>query len=103
MSFRYASEFRHQICERMLAGEAVKKLAAELSISDATLYKWRRQALIDAGRQAGTKSFDVDPLEQARKRIKDLEAELKLVKAASALFDRRDEPSPKASTGLFED
>jgi transposase len=102
MSFRYASDFRHQICERMLAGEPVKKLAGELSISDATLYKWRRQARIDAGRQAGTKSFDVDPLEQARRRIKDLEAELKIVKAASALFDGGNEPSPKGNTRSFE-
>jgi transposase-like protein len=101
MSFRYASDFRHQVCERMLAGEAIKELAAELSISDATLYKWRRQALIDAGRRAGTKNFDVDPLEQARRRIKDLEAELKVVKAASALFSEEEETSPKGSTRLF--
>jgi hypothetical protein len=32
----------------MLAGEPVKGLAAELSGSDATLCKWRRQAPIDA-------------------------------------------------------
>jgi hypothetical protein len=31
MSFRYSSEFRHQVCERMLAGEPVKDLAAELA------------------------------------------------------------------------
>jgi transposase-like protein len=102
MSFRYSSEFRHQVCERMLAGEPVKDLAAELSVSDATLYKWRRQALIDAGRRAGTKSFEVDPLAQARRRIKDLEAELKLVKAAGDLFNEEEEASPKGSTRLFE-
>ena len=53
MPFRYSSEFRRQVCERMLAGEPVKDLAAELSVSDATLYKWRRQALIDAGQGPG--------------------------------------------------
>jgi transposase-like protein len=56
MSFRYSSEFRRQACERMLAGVPVKELAAELSVSDATLYKWRRQALIDAGEAPGVKS-----------------------------------------------
>ena len=35
----------------------------------------------------GAKSYEADPLEQARRRIKELEAELKVVKAASALFD----------------
>ena len=32
MPFRYSSEFRRQVCERMLAGEAVKDLAAELKL-----------------------------------------------------------------------
>ena len=36
-------------CERILAGEAVKDLSAELGIHNVTLYKWRRQAPIDAG------------------------------------------------------
>src|SRR5437868_3078559 len=66
MPFRYSSEFRHRMCERMLAGEAFKDLAAEVSVSDATLYKWRRQALIDVGRRPGAKSFEADPLVAAR-------------------------------------
>jgi putative transposase len=102
MPFHYSSEFRHQACERMLAGEAVKDLVAELSVSDATLYKWRRQALIDAGESPGLKSYEADRLTQARRRIKDLEDELKLVKAASALFDEGEEISPKGSTRLSE-
>ena len=74
----------------MLAGEPVKELAAELSISDDTLYKWRRQALIDAGQEPGVNSYEADRF-QARRRIKDLEEELKVVKAASALFDEEEE------------
>jgi transposase-like protein len=40
----------------MLAGEAIRDLVAELGITNATLYEWRRQALIDAGRRPGAKS-----------------------------------------------
>jgi len=47
------------------------------------------------------KSFEADPLLQARRRIKELEAELKLVKAASALFEEG-AISPKGSSRLFE-
>ena len=86
----------------MLAGEAVKDLAAELSVCDNTLYRWRRQALIDAGENPGLKSYEADRLAQARRRIKDLEAELKLVKAASAIFDETEVISPKGSTRLSE-
>jgi transposase-like protein len=103
MPFRYSSEFRRQVVDRMLAGEAVKELAAELSVNDSTLYKWRRQALIDAGQSPGLKSYEADRLAQARRRVKDLEEELKLVKAASALFNGSEVISPKASTRLSED
>ena len=102
MPLRYSSEFRHRACDRMLAGETVKDLAAELSVNDSTLYKWRRQALIDAGQSPGLKSYEADRLAQARRRIKDLEDELKLVKAASALFDESEAISPKGSTRLSE-
>ena len=102
MPMRYSSEFRHEVIARMLAGESVKDLAGELSVSDATLYKWRRQALIDAEESPGLKSYEADRLGQARRRIKDLEAELKLVKAASALFDESEVISPKGSTRLSE-
>jgi transposase len=86
----------------MLAGEAVKDLVAELGIADVTLYKWRRQALIDADQRPGAKSFEADPLLQARRRIKELEAELKAVKAASALFEEGG-VDPKGSSRLSED
>jgi transposase-like protein len=85
----------------MLAGEAVKDLVVELGISDITLYRWRRQALIDAGQRSGAKSYEADPLEAARRRVKELEAELKLVRAASALFEEG-AVDPKGSTRLSE-
>jgi transposase-like protein len=101
MPRHYPGELRRETCERMLTGEAVKELASELGISQETLYKWRRQALIDAGRRPGSKSFEADPLCQARRRIKELEAELKAVKLASALFEEGG-ADPKGSSRLSE-
>lgn len=69
------AELRRQTCERMLAGESVKDLVAELGIADRTLYEWRRQTLIDGDRRPGAKSYEADPVLQARRRIKELEAE----------------------------
>ena len=103
MPFRYSSDFRRQVCERMLAGELVQELAAELSVCSATLYRWRRQVLIDTGQAPGVRSYEADRLAQARRRIKDLEGELKLVKAASALFEEGEAISPKGSTRLSGD
>jgi transposase-like protein len=83
----------------MLNGEKVQVLAIETSISTYTLYRWRRQALVDAGRSPGLKSYDPDPLSTARRRIKDLERELTAVKLASRLFEQG-EASPKGSSRL---
>jgi transposase-like protein len=46
----------------MLAGEKASALAKELGVSEGTLYLWKRQALIDAGRSEGVKSFEADEL-----------------------------------------
>jgi transposase len=102
MPRHYPAELRRRACERMLAGEAVKDVADELDIPIETLYRWRRQALIDAGQRPGAKSFEADPLAQARRRIKELEAELKMVKAASAIFEEG-EVDPKGSSRLSGD
>src|ERR1035441_155679 len=90
MPKHYPAEVRRQACERMLAGEAVKDLVEELGITMETLYRWRRQALIDAGQRPGIKSFEADPLQAARRRVQELEDELEMVKAASALFEEGD-------------
>jgi transposase-like protein len=86
----------------MLAGERPEDLADELGMSAATLYRWKKQALIDAGRRPGLKSYEPDELARARRRIKDLEAELELVKAASALFNGEEVVHPKGSARSFE-
>jgi transposase len=85
----------------MLAGEAVKDLVTELGIAEVTLYRWRSQALIDAGERPGLKSYEADPLLAARRRVKELESELKAVKAASALFEEG-AAGPKGSSRLSE-
>jgi transposase len=100
MPKRYAREFRHAVCERLVAGEKVNSLSKQLGVSEATLYLWKRQALIDAGRAEGIKSFEADELAQARRTIAELEAELEAVKAATALFNGQEPISPKGGARL---
>ena len=100
MPKRYAREFRRAVCTRLVAGEKVSSLSTELGVSEGTLYLWKRQALIDAGRAEGVKSFEADELAQAHKTIAELEAELEAVKAASALFNGEEPVSPKGGARL---
>ena len=101
MPRQYPPEVRREACERMLAGEAIKDLGDELVITIETIYRWRRQALIDTGQRPGVKSFEADPLAAARRRIQELEAELEMVKAASEIFEEG-EVDPKGSSRLSE-
>jgi transposase-like protein len=100
MPKRYAGEFRRRVCRRLVAGEKVSSLSQELGVSEATLYLWKRQALIDAGRAEGVKSFEADELARAQKTIVELEAELEAVRAASALFNGEEPVSPKGGARL---
>jgi transposase-like protein len=102
MPKRCAREFRRVVCERLVAGEKVSSLSKEVGVSEATLYMWKRQALIDAGRAEGIKSFEADELAQAHRTIAELEAELvsAITKAAVALFNGEEPVSPKGGARL---
>ena len=100
MPKRYPKQFRKEVCERLLAGESVRSLSEELSVSTATLYLWRNQTLIDHDVLPGVKSIDVDELAQAHRTIEELEAELEIVRAASALFNGEEPISPKGGARL---
>jgi transposase-like protein len=97
MAFAYRTSFRVAACERMIGGERVEELAEELKVSPATLYRWKSQTFVDAGRKPGLKSYEPDELARGRRRIKDPEAELELVRAASALFNGGEVVRPKGS------
>ena len=97
MPFRYSPDIRRALCERMLAGERVESLAEETGVTAVTLYRWKKQALVDAGLAAGIKSHEVDELSRAQRRIRQLEAELEMVKAATAIFNGEEVVRPKGS------
>ncbi len=65
MPKRYPRELRRSVCERLVAAEKVSSLSKSLGVSEGTPYLWKRQALIDAGRAEGIKSFEADELAQA--------------------------------------
>src|ERR1700691_2363124 len=102
MGFSYPTQFRDDACRRMLDGEQVELLAVELGVAAGTLYRWKHQALVDAGRKPGIKSYEPDELAKARRRIKELETELEMVKAASALFNGEEVLRSKGSAQSFE-
>ena len=76
MPKRYPEEFRRKVLDLVAAGRPVAQIAADLGISDQTIYVWRRQHLIDTGRLPVSTAPNSAELVAARKRIPELEAEL---------------------------
>jgi transposase-like protein len=94
----YSSSVRWQIVARLRSGEPVAAVAVETGICQATLFRWKRQALIDAGVIEGTPSVEADELAAAHKRIAQLEAELALNRRCLRAVRRAGGGAPKTPT-----
>jgi transposase-like protein len=58
----YQPEFRRRVVELVEAGRKVAEVAADLGISEQTVYTWRRQARIDAGLEVGLSTSEKEEL-----------------------------------------
>jgi transposase-like protein len=98
MPRQYPPEFRERIVALARSGKSVSGLSAEYGVADATIYRWLDQDRIDHGEKPGTTSTQNTELAAARKRIRELEHELELVRKAAAIFDEQQKIRPKGST-----
>ena len=92
----YPAEFRQRVVDLVEAGRPVAQIAAELGISDQSIYTWRRQARIDAGVEAGLTTAEKAELAALRKRVRELETELAIHRRAAELL-KADGDSKKGS------
>ena len=93
----YPPEFRARAIALVCSGKQVKQTAYELGISAACLHDWIKQDRIDRGEVPGTTTVESVQLRAARKRIRELETELAIVRQAGK-FLGEDRPHPKGST-----
>ena len=87
MPFAYSPEFRSMVVEQMRDGRSVAGLARELEMHESTLHRWKRQDRVDRGLISGVGTAESARLREARRRIRELEAELAAAKRASELFE----------------
>jgi len=92
----YPPEFRRRVLDLIEAGRKIAEVAEDLGISDQTIYTWRRQDRIDRGLEAGLSSAEKSELVAARKRIRELEAELAVHRRATELL--KGEADPKGGS-----
>ena len=80
MPKRYLPEFRRTVRDLVAAGRPVAQIAADLGISDQTIYGWRKQELIDTEQPPGLNRAELAEPAAAKKRVRQLETEVAVLK-----------------------
>jgi transposase len=93
----YPPEFRVRAVALVRAGKPISRVAVELGISEGGLHNWVRQDRIDRGERPGLTTPESTELAKARKRIRQLETEVEILKRAAKLLGE-DRPDPTGST-----
>ena len=96
----YPPEFRRRVVDLVEGGRKVAAVAADLGVSEQTIYTWRRQARVDAGLEVGVSTSEQAELAAAKRRIRELETELAIHRRATELL--KETSSPKGRTGRSE-
>ena len=83
----YPPEFRREALELLrVSGKPVSQIAKDLDVSEQTLYVWRRQADIDAGKREGLTTEEREELRNLRKENRTLKMEKEILKKAAVFF-----------------
>ncbi|ORI13871.1 transposase [Rhodococcus sp. 1163] len=82
----YPPEFRFRAVALVRAGKPITTVATELGVSAAALHKWVRQDQVDRGERPGITTTESAELTKANKRIRQLEAEVEILRTAATLF-----------------
>lgn len=71
---------------------AITAISARLGMSSETLRKWVRQAEVDGGQAPGTATAESKELRELRKKNRELEETIEILKAATSFFVRESDP-----------
>src|SRR5829696_1351795 len=72
----YPAELRRRVIDLLATGRQVADVARDLGISEQAIYGWRRQERIDRGLEPELSTEEQAELAAAKRRIRELEAEL---------------------------
>ena len=83
----FTPEFKADIVERCQAGDrSIGQVARDFDLTETAVRKWVEQAQIDAGDLAGLTTEERQELSRLRRENKRLQADVDLLKRATAFF-----------------
>ncbi len=83
---KYDDEFKRDALRKVFNGQSVRSIAEELGVNESLIHKWKRAALTKGdGSRSGTESAETEVM---KKRIRELEMEVEILKKAALIFGR---------------
>ena len=92
----YPAELRRRVIDLLATGRKVADVARDLGVSEHAIYGWRRQEQVDRGLEPGLSTGEKAELTAAKRRIRELEAELAVHRRAAELL--KDATDPKVGS-----
>jgi transposase len=89
----YSAELRRRVVDLLATGRKVADVARDLGVSEQAISGWRRQEQIDRGLEAGLSTLEKAELAAAKRRIRELEAELAVHRRAAELLKETNSPN----------
>lgn len=83
---KYDDEFKQQALKKVLDGQSVVSVSRELGVAESAVHRWKRDAQING--TSGATAAEVVEAITLRKRVKELEAEVEILKKAALIFGR---------------
>jgi transposase len=80
------------VVDLLATGRKVADVARDLGVSEQAIYGWRRQERIDLGLEPGLSTLERAELAAAKRRIRELEAELAVHRCAAELLKETGHP-----------
>ncbi len=83
---KYDDEFKRDALRKVFNGQSVRSVAEELGVNESLIHKWKRAALTKGdGSRSGTELAETEVM---KKRIRELEMEVEILKKATLIFGR---------------
>lgn len=92
MPRKYPNEFRRKVLNLVESDRPVVEIAAQLGVSDQTIYNWNNQGQIDRGLRVGTTTVELAALSVAQRRPRELEIVLTMLHRANELLKNHSDP-----------
>jgi transposase len=83
---KYDDEFKRNALEKVMDGQSVRSVAEELGVNESLIHKWKRVAKTTGNGTVSGK--ELTEIEALKKRNRELEMEVEILKKATLIFGR---------------